>query len=102
MKNVDARFLTFHCLSTQPPGTGTDGLPFQGFNIREFSDAEMSLKLPLPTFGLAFCKLQVSLWNTANISTSPKVDSLLREADNWLRRLQVYHPDFMFFLYHRR
>ncbi|KAK8507146.1 hypothetical protein V6N13_069937 [Hibiscus sabdariffa] len=101
-RNVDARFLTFHCLSTQSPGTSTDGLPFEGFNIREFSDAEISSKLPLHTFGLSFYKLQVSLWNTADIRISLKVDSLLREAANWIRRLQVYHPDFMFFLYHRR
>ncbi|KAK8511303.1 hypothetical protein V6N12_033580 [Hibiscus sabdariffa] len=101
-RNVDARFLTFHCLSTQSPGTGTDGPPFKGFNIRELSDAEMSSKLPLPTFGLSFYKLQVSLWNTAESRISLKVDSLVREAANWLRRLQVYHPDFMFFMYHRR
>ncbi|KAE8667948.1 Drought-responsive family protein [Hibiscus syriacus] len=102
MKTMDTCFLTYHCLSTQSPGTETDCLPFRGFNIREFSDAEMSSKLPLPTLGVAFYKFQVSLWDTANINTSPKVDSLWKEADNWLRCLQVYHPDFIFFLDHRR
>ncbi|PPD84155.1 hypothetical protein GOBAR_DD18943 [Gossypium barbadense] len=63
LKNLDACFLTYHCLSTPSNGTATDSLPFRGFNIREFDAAEMPSKLALPTFGLAFYKFQASIWN---------------------------------------
>ncbi|MBA0800054.1 hypothetical protein Gohar_010518 [Gossypium harknessii] len=95
LQNLDACFLTYHSLSTPlPSGNGTDGLPFRGFNVREFHDADMSLKLPLPTFGLAFYKFKVSVWNPDGVNESQKANSLLQAADNWLRLLQVNHPDF--------
>ncbi|XWS08532.1 hypothetical protein CRYUN_Cryun40dG0010800 [Craigia yunnanensis] len=100
LQNLDACFLTFHSLSTPPSGTGMDGLPFLGFNVREFHGADMSLKLPLPTFGLAFYKFKVSVWNPDEVDESQKANSLLRAADNWLRLLQVNHPDFRFFVSH--
>ncbi|MBA0588750.1 hypothetical protein Gorai_001842, partial [Gossypium raimondii] len=100
LKNLDACFLTYHGLSTPSNGTATDSLPFRGFNIREFDAAEMPSKLALPTFGLAFYKFQASIWNAPDIIESPKANSLLQEADNWLRHLQVDHPDFRFFVTH--
>ncbi|TYJ20317.1 hypothetical protein E1A91_A09G256000v1 [Gossypium mustelinum] len=108
LKNLDACFLTYHCLSTPSNdfgivfqvGTATDSLPFRGFNIRELDAAEMPSKLPLPTFGLAFYKFQASIWNAPEVIESPKANSLLQEADNWLRHLQVDHPDFRFFVTH--
>ncbi|TYG55496.1 hypothetical protein ES288_D09G277800v1 [Gossypium darwinii] len=101
LKNLDACFLTYHCLSTPSNvGTATDSLPFRGFNIREFDAAEMPSKLALPTFGLAFYKFQASIWNAPDVIESPKANSLLQEADNWLRHLQFDHPDFRFFVTH--
>ncbi|XVF38804.1 hypothetical protein REPUB_Repub20aG0133500 [Reevesia pubescens] len=100
LQNLDACFLTYHSLSTPSPGTGTDVLPFQGFNVREFHGADMSLKLPLPTFGLAFYKFKVSVWNSDEVNESQRANSLLRAADNWLMLLQVNHPDFRFFVSH--
>ncbi|XVF28254.1 hypothetical protein REPUB_Repub15cG0013800 [Reevesia pubescens] len=97
LQNLDACFLTYHSLSTPSPGTGMDGLTFRGFNVREFHGVDMSIKLPLPTFGLAFYKFKVSVWNPDKVDESHKANSLLLAADNWLRRLQVNHPDFRFF-----
>ncbi|XWS14146.1 hypothetical protein CRYUN_Cryun36dG0098500 [Craigia yunnanensis] len=96
LQNLDACFLTYHSLSTLSPGTGMDGLP----NVREFHGADTSLKLPLPTFGLAFYKFKFSVWNPDEVNESQKANSLLRAADNWLRLLQVNHPDFRFFVSH--
>ncbi|XVE82221.1 hypothetical protein DITRI_Ditri15bG0130300 [Diplodiscus trichospermus] len=100
LQNLDACFLTYHSLSTPAPGTGMDGPPFQGFNVREFQGADMSSRLPLPTFGLAFYKFKVSVWNPDEVNESQKANSLLEAADNWLRFLQVNHPDFRFFVSH--
>ncbi|XP_039062166.1 uncharacterized protein LOC120206651 isoform X1 [Hibiscus syriacus] len=102
LQNLDACFLTYHSLSTPPPGTGVsmDRFPFRGFNVREFHGANMSLKIPLPTFGLSFYKFKVSFWNPDEVNESKKANSLLRAADNWLRLLQVNHPDFRFFVSH--
>ncbi|XVE65565.1 hypothetical protein DITRI_Ditri08aG0009900 [Diplodiscus trichospermus] len=102
LQNLDACFLTYHSLSTPSPGTGTDGLPFRGFNAREFPGADMSLKLPLPTLGLAFYKFKVSVWNPEEVNECQKANSLLRAAENWLRCLQVNHPDFKFFVSHNK
>ncbi|KAL4289974.1 hypothetical protein GQ457_14G016550 [Hibiscus cannabinus] len=102
LQNLDACFLTYHSLSTPLPGTGIsmDGFPFRGFNVREFPGANMSLKMPLPTFGLAFYKFKVSFWNPDEVNEPQRANSLLRAADNWLQLLQVNHPDFRFFVSH--
>ncbi|XP_022741553.1 uncharacterized protein LOC111293090 [Durio zibethinus] len=99
LQNLDACFLTYHSLSPSPD-TGSDGLPFGGFNVREFHGADMSLKLTLPTFGLAFYKFKVSVWNPDEVNECQKANSLLQAANNRLRRLQVNHPDFRFFVSH--
>ncbi|XP_039060445.1 uncharacterized protein LOC120204421 [Hibiscus syriacus] len=102
LQNLDACFLTYHSLSTPSPGTSIsmEGFPFRGFNAREFHVANMPLKIPLPTFGLAFYKFEVSFWNPDEVNESQKANSLLRAADSWLRLLQVNHPDFRFFISH--
>ncbi|KAK4338908.1 hypothetical protein RND71_040370 [Anisodus tanguticus] len=64
---------------------------------RGIVDAGMSAKLPLPIFGLASYKFQVSFWFPDGVNECQKVNSLLRAADNWLRLLQVNHPDYSFF-----
>jgi hypothetical protein len=55
-------------------------------------------KLALPVFGLVPYKFRTSIW--ASDGTQERVASLMQEADNWLRRIQVDHPDFRFFISH--
>ncbi|KAL5782203.1 hypothetical protein ACOSP7_007232 [Xanthoceras sorbifolium] len=100
LQNLDACFLTFHSLSTPCQSTGSDGLHFPNFTVREGHSADMLIKLPLPTFGLASYKFKVSFWNHNGVNECPKANSLLRAADNWLRLLQVNHPDYRFFVSH--
>ncbi|KAG5240875.1 B-type response regulator [Salix suchowensis] len=45
----------------------------------------MSLKLPLPTFGLASYKFKVTFWNPNGVYECQKAGSLVKAADNWLR-----------------
>lgn len=54
-------------------------------------------KISLPVFGLASYKFKVSLWTPNGGSERQLLNSLLQAADNWLMRLQVHHPDFLFF-----
>nr|POF25513.1 hypothetical protein CFP56_39115 [Quercus suber] len=94
LQNLDACFLTFHSLSTPFQITSTDGLHFRGSRLKEVLSAYLSIKLSLPIFGLASYKFKVSVWNPNGVYECQKVNSLLRAADNWLRLLQVNHPDY--------
>ncbi|KAH1231916.1 hypothetical protein GmHk_09G024695 [Glycine max] len=60
----------------------------------------LSSKLSLPIFGLAFHKLKASVWDPDEVSEGQKANSLLRAADNWIRLLQVNHPDYNYFMSH--
>ncbi|XP_060197591.1 uncharacterized protein LOC132626661 [Lycium barbarum] len=101
LQNLDACFLTYHSLST-PSGVPRADWPQQHGTTtsRGIVDAGMSAKLPLPTFGLASYKFQVSFWFPDGVNECQKVNSLSRAADNWLRLLQVNHPDYSFFVSH--
>ncbi|XP_050219561.1 uncharacterized protein LOC126669954 [Mercurialis annua] len=99
LQNLDACFLTFHSLSTPFQSPNTDGF-LHGSSGREVPGTDMPFKLPLATFGLASYKFKVSFWNPNGVYECQKVNSLLRAADNWLRLLQVNHPDYMFFTSH--
>ncbi|KAL3829359.1 hypothetical protein ACJIZ3_018161 [Penstemon smallii] len=85
LQNVDACFLTFHSLSKP---------------VKSERVIDAGKKLLLPTFGLVPYKFKVSEWNTNGVYEGQKVNSLLRGADNWLRLLQVNHPDYTFFMSH--
>ncbi|XP_024024988.1 uncharacterized protein LOC21388361 [Morus notabilis] len=98
LQNLEACFLTFHSLSTPFQGSSTDWLHFKGARPREVHHARS--KLSLPIFGLASYKFKVSFWNTNGVDECQKSNSLLRAADNWLRLLQVNHPDYSFFASH--
>ncbi|KAK3148851.1 hypothetical protein QOZ80_3AG0209540 [Eleusine coracana subsp. coracana] len=97
LKDLDACFLTFHCLATPckdhdpsvPACPGYGGMN-RGINATG--------KLSLPVFGLASYKFRTSIW--ASDGTQERVTSLMQEADNWLRRIHVDHPDFRFFVSH--
>lgn len=100
LQNLDAFFLTYHSLST-PYGVPRIDSPQQHTTTSKgIINAGMSAKLPLPTFGLASYKFQVSFWFPDGVDEWQKVTSLLRAADNWLRLLQVNHPDYSFFVSH--
>lgn len=86
LQNVDACFLTFHSLTK--PVRGGEG-------VRDYGN-----KLLLPSFGLVSYKFKVPEWNGNGVHEGQKVNSLLHSADNWIRRLQVNHPDFNFFTSH--
>ncbi|KAJ0093711.1 hypothetical protein Patl1_24954 [Pistacia atlantica] len=100
LQNLDACFLTFHSLSTPFQSTRSDGLCIPNFTTKGVHRADMSFKLPLPTFGLASYKFKVPFWNCNGVYESQKANSLLRAADNWLKLLQVKHPDYIFFISH--
>ncbi|KAM3324005.1 hypothetical protein P3S67_005156 [Capsicum chacoense] len=101
LQNLDACFLTYHSLSTPSGVPRTDWPQQQGTTISKGTvNAGMSAKLPLPTFGLASYKFQASFWFPDGVNECQKVNSLLRAADNWLRLLQVNHPDYSFFMSH--
>ncbi|KAJ6889695.1 hypothetical protein NC651_023444 [Populus alba x Populus x berolinensis] len=81
-------------------GQSSERVQLHGSTVRELHRSDMSLKLPLPTFGLASYKFKVSFWNPNGVYECQKASSLLRAADNWLRLLQVNHPDYRFFVSH--
>ncbi|KAA8527407.1 hypothetical protein F0562_034878 [Nyssa sinensis] len=101
LQNLDACFLTFHSLSTPCRGTSTDWPHLHNLSAKEVHSRGMSFKLSLPIFGLACYKFKVSVWNPNGVYECQKVTSLLRAADNWLRLLQVNHPDYRFFVSHK-
>ncbi|OWM71153.1 hypothetical protein CDL15_Pgr011280 [Punica granatum] len=80
------------------PDKSNEGLPLNGMSMRDVH--ETSSKLALTTFGLASYKFKISVWNPSGVEECPKANSLFRAADNWLRLLQVHHPDFSFFVSH--
>ncbi|KVH90245.1 Protein of unknown function DUF789 [Cynara cardunculus var. scolymus] len=93
LQNLDASFLTFHSLST--PSRSVDGA--HGSSVIEVDDV---WRILLPIFGLAVYKFKSSDWTQSGIHGTEKVNSLMQSTENWLRNLNVYHPDFMFFKNH--
>ncbi|KAM0928201.1 hypothetical protein ACQ4PT_002336 [Festuca glaucescens] len=99
LKDLDACFLTFHCLATPSKDSHPTTPACPGFEgINHFTSS--TGKLPLPAFGLASYKLRSSLWASNGAPEQESVTSLMQEADNWLRCIQVDHPDFRFFVSH--
>lgn len=98
LQNVDTSFLTFHSLST--PLKNGNWLHPNGSTAREVHEARMPCRLSLPIFGLAVYKFKTSDWTQDGIHGTEKINSLVNLADNWLRKLDVHHPDYMFFKYH--
>lgn len=123
LRDLDACFLTFHSLATpflSKPHTLTSpssilkikkreldhemhscfGLFLSGTNKihREGYKNEMPMELRLPTFGLASYKLKGSSWISNSLHEPQQANSLHQAAEDWLRRRQVDHPDFRFFI----
>ncbi|KAK7264675.1 hypothetical protein RJT34_32285 [Clitoria ternatea] len=95
LQSLSACFLTFHSLSTALQSSNTDGL-----HIHYSRGRDISSKLSLPIFGLAFHKFKVSDWDPDGVSECQKANSLSRAAENWLRLLRVNHPDYNYFMSH--
>ncbi|XP_071700768.1 uncharacterized protein [Rutidosis leptorrhynchoides] len=100
LQNLDASFLTFHSLSTPIRSTIEDKPHLHGSTIVEVHDVGMPCRLLLPIFGLAVYKFKNSDWTQSGIHGTEKVNSLMQSTENWLRSLNVYHPDFVFFKNH--
>ncbi|XP_047152737.1 uncharacterized protein LOC124824352 [Vigna umbellata] len=96
LKDLDACFLTYHTLHT--PLTGNGGT--QGPILVYPNHVDGVPKISLPTFAMASYKLKGSIWTQNGVRESQLANSLLQDADNWLRQLQVNHPDYQFFKSH--
>ncbi|GMJ14902.1 hypothetical protein HRI_005159400 [Hibiscus trionum] len=96
LKNLDACFLTYHSLCTPMGGNGSGQTPF----VVNPNDANGIPKILLPVFGMASYKLKGSMWTQNSLSECQYANSLVQAADNWLKLLQVFHPDFQFFASH--
>ncbi|CAI8610712.1 unnamed protein product [Vicia faba] len=94
LQSLSACFLTYHSLSTVLQGSNTEPL-----NIHYSKGRDIS-KLSLPIFGLSHHKFRISIWDPDGVSESQKANSLAQAAENWLRLLQVTHPDYNYFLKH--
>ncbi|CAH2078920.1 unnamed protein product [Thlaspi arvense] len=94
LQNLDACFLTFHSLSTPSRGTSNGEGPSSSKSVAPS-------KLPLPIFGLASYKFKLSVWSAdSDVDENQRVGTLLRAAEEWLRRLKVTLPDFRHFVSH--
>ncbi|XP_050224316.1 uncharacterized protein LOC126674009 [Mercurialis annua] len=93
LKDLEACFLTYHSLHTPLGGAQTAQSPVLTYP----SEMDGVPKLSLPVFGLASYKFKAPLWTPSGGSERQLAYSLLQAADNWLRLIQVNHPDFVFF-----
>ncbi|KAK9714081.1 hypothetical protein RND81_06G070800 [Saponaria officinalis] len=94
LKNLDACFLTYHCLSTPLEGEGSSHSP----KLIDACEIDGTLRFSLPAFGLGFYKFKEATWTGLRESECSLVNSLTESADRWLKQLQVNHPDLEFFL----
>ncbi|KAH9795062.1 hypothetical protein KPL71_005099 [Citrus sinensis] len=90
LKDLNACFLTYHSLHTPMGGAPSPEVSYP-------SEIDGVPKMALPVFGLASYKFKGSLWTPTGGCERQLASSLLQAADNWLRLLQVNHPDFLFF-----
>ncbi|KAK4750806.1 hypothetical protein SAY87_004288 [Trapa incisa] len=112
LKDLDACFLMYHTLSTPMDGNGfifcfplqrclcTAPFAHWGFFTGSGRAMERVPKIRLPVTGMATYKFKGSVWIQTGFQERHRVNSLTRDADNWLRLLGVRHPDFEFFASH--
>ncbi|MED6181041.1 hypothetical protein PIB30_015726 [Stylosanthes scabra] len=98
LKDLDACFLTYHTLHTPSTGGGRTLAPVLVYP----NEMDGIPKISLPTFAMASYKLKGSMWMKKGVGEGQLVNSLFQAADNWLRLLQVNHPDYQFFKSWRR
>ncbi|KAE9618730.1 hypothetical protein Lalb_Chr02g0145771 [Lupinus albus] len=94
LKDLDACFLTYHSLHTPVAGSQKVQAPVP----RHPTEIKTSVcKMSLPLFGLASYKFRGPVWTPNGGFDHQLASSLFQAADNWLRLLNVNHPDFVFF-----
>ncbi|XP_004512895.1 uncharacterized protein [Cicer arietinum] len=96
LKDLDACFLTYHTLHTPLTGNAGTQAPILVYP----NDIDGVPNISLPTFAMASYKLKRSIWMQNGVSDNQLSNSLLQAADNWLRLVQVHHPDYQFFVSH--
>ncbi|GAB4845246.1 hypothetical protein Ancab_038656 [Ancistrocladus abbreviatus] len=98
LRDLDACFLTYHYLSTpSKDGEGSASMQFPTL-VYEREDDEVP-KFSLPGFALAAYKFKGAMWTPQNGGRDcPLLNSLMPAANNWLRLVEVNHPDFQFFV----
>ncbi|XP_062117033.1 uncharacterized protein LOC133830933 [Humulus lupulus] len=96
LKDLDACFLTYHSLSTPMTGSVNNQVPTMVIP----KEIDGVPKFSLSVFGMASYKLKGFMWIQNGESECHLANSLMQAAHNWLRRLQVTHPDFQFFASH--
>ncbi|PPR87518.1 hypothetical protein GOBAR_AA33167 [Gossypium barbadense] len=96
LKDLDACFLTYHSLCTPMEGNRNGQTPFLVYP----DDANGIPKISLPVFGMGCYKMEGSIWTQNGVSERQHANSLMQATENWLKLLQVYHPDFQFFASH--
>ncbi|KAL6500291.1 hypothetical protein OROHE_025657 [Orobanche hederae] len=99
LQDLDASFLTFHSLSTQPrsdcpPRVHAPNTP----TVRGVTNP--TAKISLPVFALASYKLKGSIVSPSGPHECEQENSLQQAADKWLNGLEVMLPDYQFFLAH--
>ncbi|XP_023514506.1 uncharacterized protein LOC111778762 isoform X1 [Cucurbita pepo subsp. pepo] len=94
LKDLDACFLTYHYLHTPIRSPRSPQMPSVTYPCK----ADGAKKIPLRIFGLASYKFNgSSLWMRNGGVEHQLANVLSKAADEWLRSLQVNHPDFQFF-----
>ncbi|KAI9082525.1 hypothetical protein K1719_035394 [Acacia pycnantha] len=98
LKSLEASFLTFHTLSTNPRSKSEP--QFHISRGEKVHGAGSSLKISLPSFALASYKLRGSILSPNGDSEWKQANSLVQAAENWLQSLKARHPDYQFFVHH--
>ncbi|KAL4572146.1 hypothetical protein LXL04_018915 [Taraxacum kok-saghyz] len=88
LKDLDASFLSFHSLSTQP---GVYGEP-------AVDCVPCGSRVRLPVIGLASYKLKGSIISPYGPQECDQENALFEAATNWLHSLQALLPDYQFFV----
>ncbi|CAD5163418.1 unnamed protein product [Musa acuminata subsp. malaccensis] len=101
LKDLDACFLTFHSLATPSDNASPPSEVLHSCTSRNGKNSnDRPVNLCLPVFGLASYKFRGSIWTSTGLQEQQLASSLSQAADDWLRHLQVDHPDYRFFLSH--
>ncbi|KAK6120166.1 hypothetical protein DH2020_046072 [Rehmannia glutinosa] len=99
LQDLDASFLAFHSLSTQPRSSSPP--QFHAANTRTVRGiSDPTAKVSLPVFALASYKLKGSIVSPCGPHECKQENSLLQAADSWLNGLDVTLPDYQFFRAH--
>ncbi|KAL9267143.1 hypothetical protein AKJ16_DCAP02636 [Drosera capensis] len=99
LKDLDACFLTYHCLRTPVGGDVTTAACAPVLSFPEEMDGMP--RIALPVFGLASYKFRSASWLRDRRSDRQLVEALKESAKNWVNSLQVDHPDYQFFCYRK-